>query len=53
MLAHSKDAASIVAHIVADNFDKLREDVRNELVLKLPICMLFMYVSEDRDNQII
>jgi hypothetical protein len=35
MLADSKDAAFAVAHVVADNFDKLHEDVRNELLLKL------------------
>jgi hypothetical protein len=52
MLADSKDAASVVAHVVADNFDKLREDVRNELLLKLAICMLFMYMGDNRDNPI-
>jgi hypothetical protein len=35
MLADSKDAASAVAHVVADSFDKLYEDFRNELLLKL------------------
>ncbi|MGA9169283.1 MAG: hypothetical protein WBZ20_03950 [Nitrososphaeraceae archaeon] len=52
MLADSKDAASVVAHVVADNFDKLREDVRNELLLKLAICMLFIYMGDNRDNPI-
>ena len=35
MLADGKDAASVVAHVIADSFDKLHEDVRNELPLKL------------------
>jgi hypothetical protein len=35
MLADSKDAASAINHVVADNFDKLYEDVGNELLLKL------------------
>jgi hypothetical protein len=35
MLAHSKDSAFAVAHVGADNSDKLYEDVRNELLLKL------------------
>jgi hypothetical protein len=52
MLADSEDAASVVAHVVPDNFDKLHEDVRNELLLKLAICMLFMYMDDNRDNLI-
>jgi hypothetical protein len=48
MLADSKDAASAVAHVVADNFDKLHEDVRNELLQKLATRMLVMYMSEKR-----
>jgi hypothetical protein len=52
MLADSKDAAFAVAHVIADSFDKLREDVRNELLLKLAICMPFMYMSDNRDNPI-
>jgi len=35
MLADSKDASSVVAHVVADSFDKLYEDFGNELLLKL------------------
>ncbi|MGB6628892.1 MAG: hypothetical protein WBE61_12245 [Nitrososphaeraceae archaeon] len=35
MLADGKDAASAVAHVIADSFDKLYEDFRNELLLKL------------------
>jgi hypothetical protein len=34
-LADSKDEVSAVAHVVANKFDKLHEDVRNELLLKL------------------
>jgi hypothetical protein len=45
MWADSKDAASIVAHVVADNFDKLREEVRNELLLKV-VDVHFGYVYE-------
>jgi len=35
MLADSKDASSVVAHVVDDSFDKLYEDFGNELLLKL------------------
>jgi hypothetical protein len=52
MLADSEDAASVVAHVVPDKFDKLREDVRNELLLKLAIGMLFMYMGDNRGNPI-
>ena len=52
MLADSKDVASVVAHVVADNFDKLRENVRNESLAKLAICMMFIYMGDNRDNPI-